>query len=147
MLDPEDRLLLIQSDNPDHGGLFWLTPGGGLEPDEPPWDCLRRELHEETGLLHFDAGPLVWTRRHTFTWKGDSITQHESFYVVRAEPFTPTMDHNPAAVEFDALRGFRWWTPTDLLQSPDRFAPRRLGHFLDQLLRDGPPPRPIDVGL
>jgi 8-oxo-dGTP diphosphatase len=31
-------------------GDFWGQPGGGVEPDETPWDAVVRELREETGI-------------------------------------------------------------------------------------------------
>ncbi|HEX8036138.1 MAG TPA: NUDIX domain-containing protein [Ktedonobacterales bacterium] len=40
----------------------WDLPGGGIEPQETPEEAVRRELHEETGLLV--AGPL------TLFWHG-----------------------------------------------------------------------------
>ena len=37
-------ILLLQDDG------YWELPGGGLEHDENPQDCLAREVREETGL-------------------------------------------------------------------------------------------------
>ena len=43
----EDKLLLVlQRDS-----RLWTTPGGAIEPDEPPRDAVIREVLEETGLL------------------------------------------------------------------------------------------------
>lgn len=36
------------------GRYSWEMPEGGAEPGEPPIDCARRELEEETGLLAGD---------------------------------------------------------------------------------------------
>lgn len=30
---------------------LWNLPGGGLEPNETPWECVTREIKEETGIL------------------------------------------------------------------------------------------------
>jgi 8-oxo-dGTP pyrophosphatase MutT (NUDIX family) len=38
------------------GRYSWEMPEGGAEPGEPPLDCARRELEEETGLT---AGSFV----------------------------------------------------------------------------------------
>lgn len=43
----EDRVLLAHWNEGDRVG--WTLPGGGLEPDEQPEDCVVRELREETG--------------------------------------------------------------------------------------------------
>ena len=41
----------------------------------------------------------------------------------------------------------RWWTPAELDEAEETFAPRRLPALLRELLRDGPPAEPIDVGV
>lgn len=46
ILDEEGRFLLCREDN---GG--WDLPGGGLDHGEEPHEGLRREVHEETGLV------------------------------------------------------------------------------------------------
>lgn len=44
-------MLLLQDDG------FWELPGGGLEHDEDPRDCLRREIKEEMGLVVTSIAP------------------------------------------------------------------------------------------
>ncbi|WP_069166806.1 NUDIX domain-containing protein [Nocardia altamirensis] len=58
-----EDLLLVSND-----GLIWYTPGGRLQPEESLHDCIRREVHEETGL-QVKAGDLVhvfeyWEAKH-----------------------------------------------------------------------------------
>lgn len=58
-----EDLLLVSND-----GEIWYTPGGRLQPDESLHDCIRREVHEETGL-EVAVGKLVhvfeyWEREH-----------------------------------------------------------------------------------
>ena len=48
-LDADGRLLLGRRAHEPYRGR-WDVPGGFLEEDEDPLDCLRRELREETGL-------------------------------------------------------------------------------------------------
>ena len=45
MYDKEGRILLARESN----GM-WELLGGGLDHDEDPIACLKREIHEETGL-------------------------------------------------------------------------------------------------
>jgi len=65
VFDASDRLLLVRHAN----GAGWGTPGGAVDPDEPPADAVVRELHEETGLhvapfllCGVFGGPLFRTR-------------------------------------------------------------------------------------
>jgi ADP-ribose pyrophosphatase YjhB (NUDIX family)/predicted enzyme related to lactoylglutathione lyase len=46
LFDAEDRVLLCHRRDID----LWNLPGGGLRPDEAPWDGVVREVAEETGL-------------------------------------------------------------------------------------------------
>ncbi|WP_220447364.1 NUDIX hydrolase [Nonomuraea deserti] len=59
ILDPFDRILLVQRGHPPGMGL-WSIPGGRLEPGETDAAGLRREVLEETGL-HVEVGRLAGT--------------------------------------------------------------------------------------
>ena len=41
----------------------------------------------------------------------------------------------------------RWWTIDEIAASDEAFAPTRLAPLLRELLRDGPPAEPVDVGV
>jgi 8-oxo-dGTP pyrophosphatase MutT (NUDIX family) len=58
---PDGRVLLLRRTGRDHAGE-WAFPGGGVEAEESPEDCARREFVEETGGEY--SGKLApWTRR------------------------------------------------------------------------------------
>jgi TDG/mug DNA glycosylase family protein len=144
VLDPDDRVLLVRFENAVSGEIWWATPGGGVEAGESDTDALRRELLEETGLTDYELGPLMWTRENNFAWLGELIDQRERIYLVRAaahEP-APTIDLLP-----EAVTDVRWWTLDELESAGVRLAPRTLLPRLRELLRDGPPAEPIDVGI
>jgi len=46
ILDDQDRVLLCHRCDHD----LWNLPGGGLEFEEAPWECVVREAKEEVGL-------------------------------------------------------------------------------------------------
>lgn len=147
LLTPEEELLLIKIIEPKSERAFWLTPGGGMLDGESEVACLRREIYEETGLTEFEMGPEVWQRDHTFLWDGRSIRQRERYYLIEVERFEPVDHHLPDEVEQVAFDGYRWWRTQEIEQSKEWFVPTRLAVLLKDLLENGPPPHPIEVGV
>lgn len=73
VLDPQHRLLLLDSADPGRPGLrWWELPGGGIEPGETPEQAGVREVLEETGVTVPLAavGPLQWRQEAAFSWRG-----------------------------------------------------------------------------
>jgi 8-oxo-dGTP diphosphatase len=147
VLDPEDRILLVRFVNPESGEEFWATPGGGVDPGEGLDAALRRELREETGLVEVEIGPVVWTRRHVFPWAGKTLDQSERIALVRVNAFEPAPQLTAEQLRNEGVHELRWWTLGELEASGANFAPRRIVRFLRQLLEEGAPPAPIDVGV
>jgi ADP-ribose pyrophosphatase YjhB (NUDIX family) len=147
LLDPDDRVLLVRFVNPETAEEFWATPGGGLDSGEELEDGLRRELREETGLAEVEIGPVIWTRRHVFPWAGKTLDQSERIALVRTPAFEPRPALTPSQLVEEGVHELRWWTLGELAASDANFAPRRIVRFLRQLLEEGPPPAPIDVGV
>jgi 8-oxo-dGTP pyrophosphatase MutT (NUDIX family) len=147
VLDPEDRVLLVRFVNPETGAEFWTTPGGGIKPGESPEDAIRRELREETGLEDADIGSVIWTRREVFPWAGQTLDQREQVILVRTPSFEPRPQIGQSGLEAEDVHEVRWWTLAEVEVSDALFYPTRLGLFLRQLLENGAPEEPIDVGI
>jgi 8-oxo-dGTP pyrophosphatase MutT (NUDIX family) len=147
LLDPDDRLLLARMVEPATGEEWWVTPGGGVDAGEEPEFALRRELREETGLEEFELGPVIWTRHDVFPWGGKTLDQREQIFLVRVSAFDPRPMLSKAQLANEGMHDLRWWTLEELATSDANFAPRRIVRFLRQLLEEGPPPAPIDVGV
>jgi 8-oxo-dGTP diphosphatase len=147
VLDPDGRALLVRFVNPETGEHFWTTPGGGIDPGESPEDTIRRELREETGLEDPEIGPVIWTRREVFPWAGQMLDQREQVVLIRAPEFAPRPALGVERLAAEDVHEVRWWTLGDVEGSDAVFYPTRLGDFLRQLLQDGPPEEPIDVGI
>ncbi|MEY3034479.1 MAG: hypothetical protein RLZ86_1101 [Actinomycetota bacterium] len=145
VLSPRPSILLVRFEFP--AGTRWALPGGGLEPGETHVDALRRELHEEVGLVDHEIGPHIWTREHHFPFlDGNWDGQREHIHLV-------TIDHEPAprpALSWEQLRNeylheIRWWSADELKASDAHFVPADLSTLLDDLVDNGPPSTPVDV--
>jgi len=146
VVDPDERIALVRFEFPARS--VWAAPGGGVEEGEDDTETLQRELREELGLaLTEPLGACVWVRTHIFPmsrWDG----QTERFYLVRTPAFTIRPALSPEELRDEGVTELRWWTPEELEAATDvDFAPRRLPTLLRELLRDGVPPEPVDVGV
>lgn len=147
MLTPEGRILLMQAQEPLHDFMIWFAPGGGMEADEDPESCLRREIKEETGIELENIGPRIWRRHHTFEWNGQMLSQDEDFYLVPIDEFKPDFTTNPSETELLSFQQFKWWSPSEISKSSDIFAPRLLAKHLENLIAWGVPEKPVNVGV
>ncbi|MBB5873358.1 8-oxo-dGTP pyrophosphatase MutT (NUDIX family) [Allocatelliglobosispora scoriae] len=152
ILDETDALLLCRLDLTYKGGPYlWLTPGGGIDDGELVLGALRRELLEEIGL-HLDADPpLVWTQRVvnpvTAARGYDGAINH--IHWVRTPRFTPRGQLSDEQLAREHVTEFRWWSQEELLayRGDEVFAPRDLPVLLAELLRNGLPAEPVQIGL
>ena len=146
VLDPADRILLVRFEFPDRE--LWATPGGGIDEHESVEQAIRRELDEELGLVDVELGPWIWTREHVFPfWDGSWDGQVERYVLVRTRAFEPVPRFSPEELAAEFVTGMRWWTVDELAGSDELFAPRRLPELVAELLREGPPGEPVDVGV
>jgi TDG/mug DNA glycosylase family protein len=143
VVDAEDRVLLMRWER-SPGDTWWITPGGGVLDGESDEAALRRELVEEAGLEPVEIGPAVWRREHVLPFGERIVRQRERFHLLRVE----SHDVSPALeLEAENVTGHRWWTLDELATTAERVSPRGLATYLRELLRDGPPGEPVDVGV
>jgi double-stranded uracil-DNA glycosylase len=143
VLDEEGRTLLVQFRD-DQGQVWWATPGGGIDEGEDVQSALRRELAEELGLDEFELGPELWTREHTFAWRGIILRQRERMWLVEIANHEPSPRVDLAA---ELVAGLRWWTPEELEATTETLVPERLPELMRELRENGPPAKPFDVGV
>ena len=120
LVDADDRIMLVQYENPATHATWWGTPGGGIEPGEDHQTALRRELREELGLEEFDAGPLVWTHERTFPWAQRLMHQVNDVYLVRVDAHEPQPTIDLAE---EGVAGYRWWTMEEIETTNERVTP------------------------
>jgi 8-oxo-dGTP pyrophosphatase MutT (NUDIX family) len=146
VLDRDDRVLLVRFEFPDKS--LWACPGGGVDAGESETDALARELREEAGLESYQLGPCIWHRTHVIPLFGGAYDgQVERFYLVRVAPFPLQPRFTPEELAAEHVVGLRWWTPGELAQTSDLFAPRKLPQLLARLVENGPPSQLLDAGV
>jgi 8-oxo-dGTP diphosphatase len=117
--DGSGRLLLGRRANEPYRGR-WDIPGGFVEEDEHPLDCLRRELREETGL-DVEPGEFLgaWMDRYG-SGEGDPTTLN-LYWTARVTDGEPKAD--------DDVSELRWFA-LDELPGPEELAFRTVADVL-----------------
>lgn len=102
----DGRLLLIRQFRPAAGGAVIEIPAGRLEPGEPPQECARRELAEETGFAAGHLKPLATTLSSVGFCD-------ERIHLFLASELAPV----PLAREPDEFIDLLPWTPEQALEA------------------------------
>jgi 8-oxo-dGTP pyrophosphatase MutT (NUDIX family) len=131
VVDPDDKVLLFHTRDPDHPdlGTWWELPGGGLDPGETYLAAAIRELREETGLAVNPAqvGPPTWHRRASFRHRQTRHLQDEVVVTVRLATPEPGIDESGRLdYEKEDYFSFRWWPVAEVEASSQRFYPGQL---------------------
>ncbi|MFE6774824.1 NUDIX domain-containing protein [Streptomyces sp. NPDC057702] len=109
-LDATPQLVLIKRTKPGEAP-YWITPGGGVEPDDPTVvDALHREVDEELGAKVTDVVPafvdtvLIDATRDALPERDvpDRGVKVQHFFACRLASMDLTKRHGP---EVDAPRG------------------------------------------
>lgn len=120
VVDYEGRLLLMHWRDPVDGHRLWEPPGGGIEPNESPYDAVCREWTEETGL---DLPDLLDTptlvARDVF-YNGGRLVGDEYFFLGTATSRAAAEPLGFTAIEQETYLGCDWvhWSELDTLADP-----------------------------
>ena len=110
VFDPEGRVLLIRCVVMRLDGdefVFWLTPGGEIEPGEEPAEAAVRELREELGLK--SEVKAAYTEANQFEHQGEMRDNTDFVFVTRCAANEPVMG-GVTADEIAIMKEIRWWT-------------------------------------
>ena len=137
VLDEDDRLLLMMTKAPDTSGAArWITPGGGVDPGESHEEAAVRELHEETGQVVAEVGPVVRVDDFEVAWDdADHTHGHAEFFVVRL-PHFEVVDDDWTDEERVDITDARWFSLEELEATTDLVEPVDLARTVAEVLRD-----------
>jgi 8-oxo-dGTP pyrophosphatase MutT (NUDIX family) len=137
LLLSERSVLLIKGFDPGRpdAGVWWITPGGGVDHDEALEAAAAREVYEETGfrLAPTELGPIVATRVAEFDFEHRRFRQTEYFFAVAVASFTPR-DHGWDDLERRSLLEQRWWSIEELRVSNATVYPSELADLVEAVL-------------
>jgi 8-oxo-dGTP diphosphatase len=155
ILADDDRILLCRFTFP-HPAVptgatgVWAALGGGVEPGELPLAALRRELHEETGLVIDADPPQVW---HQEVAAPSRANGHDGvvndYFLVRTTRFDPRGALSDDDLAAEHISGMRWWLHGDIAEygGSDVFSPRDIATPLAALIAGDIPSTPSMLAL
>jgi len=111
VFDEAGRVLLIRCAmvlKSSEDFVFWVTPGGEIEPGEEPHDAAVRELREELGLELEVRGPL-YTEANQFELAGEMRDNLDHWFLARCAADAPKMK-GVTEEELAMMQEMRWWT-------------------------------------
>ena len=133
IIDPRQRVLLFRFEHNDcalAGQMHWATPGGGVEHGETLAQAAVRELHEETGIVVDDPGPVLAERRVILTLPdGEQVEAVEHYFVLRVVDTAIATD-GWTGHERGCMKAHRWWSFDDIDSTSETVWPENLGTML-----------------
>ena len=115
--------------------VFWVTPGGEVEPGEDDLAAAQRELYEELGLRVALGGPVHEESGGTYTHLGETVRNFDVFFAANCERGAPQL-RGVTAEEIALMREARWWSPGELAATAERVFPADLATLAGRVWRE-----------
>ena len=157
VLDDDERVLLIRFEDPSvaepndpreslRRGIFWCTPGGGVEPGETFEEAARRELLEETGIGGVALGRCVMEHDKARRYDDRTVLFRQRHYLVRVSDPAIRLDGH-TELERRVFRGYRWWSAEELETTEEVVFPEGLVEIVRSVQRSRRRNRPAGTRL
>jgi hypothetical protein len=124
-------------------------PAAASSPANCRWR-LRRELHEETGLVIDANPPHVWHQEVAAPGQADGYDGVvNDYFLVRTTRFDPRGALSDDELAAEHISGMRWWRHRDIAgySGTDLFSPRDIATPLAALIAGDIPDTPVTLGL
>jgi 8-oxo-dGTP pyrophosphatase MutT (NUDIX family) len=124
LFDESGDLLLIRFAAQRSDGLFvfWVTPGGEVEPNESDLAAAQRELFEELGIRPPLTGPVHEEHGGTYEHLGEVVRNYDVFFAALCERSVPRLN-GVTADEIALMQEARWWSLAELTTTSERIFP------------------------
>lgn len=129
LIDPNrGRALLFRDSDPGvPDAQWWVTPGGGVDPDETLAEAAVREVAEETGRALAEdqlIGPIA-VRHVVHGYSDQVVEQDETFFLAFLDEFEVDTAAFTADEKLTILE-HRWWSHDDLRHTDEWIWPHEL---------------------
>ena len=114
--------------------VFWVTPGGEIEPGEDEHAAAERELAEELGLSLPLVGPVHRESGGTYTHLGETVRNDDVFFAAVCARETPVLK-GVTSEEIALMREARWWTSGELRGTRERVFPAGMAELTERIWR------------
>ena len=124
LFDPAGDVLLIRIVAPlaDGSFVFWVTPGGEMEPGEGARAAAARELFEELGIRPELVGPVHEESGGTYVHLGETVRNFDVFFAAWCAREAPRL-LGVTAEELALMQEMRWWSIAELETTKERLFP------------------------
>jgi 8-oxo-dGTP pyrophosphatase MutT (NUDIX family) len=134
LFEPGGSVLLVRFSIPRAGEevVFWVTPGGEIEPGETESEAAQREVFEELGLRLRVEGPIR-TESNVFFHQGAMRDNTDLFFRASCDRSEPRL-YGVTPDEIAIMKEIRWWSAAEIESAAETIYPRDLGPWIRQLL-------------
>ncbi len=124
LFDPSGDVLLIRFRTEVEGRtvVFWVTPGGEIEPGEEPEEAAAREMYEELGLRLPLVGPVHEESGGEYVHLGERVRNEDVFFATVCARDAPRLA-GVTADEIRLMQEMRWWSAEALAATREKIYP------------------------